>query len=250
MPTHNSNRVEFAIDSGHISIISDNHKKVPAYWAHPRIGHKFSGICLLHDWWGMDNVSRMLTNFFAQMGYYVIEPDLFDGKRASTPQQAMRLLEETAETRYDAVNATLSVLESHHRINASVAAVGIGMGGTLAFEAAINRDDLEASIAYSGFPQQFMGQFARSNTPILAMYGSKEPYTKPHVIQHLQQELAGTELKDKHRVIVIDGGDHHLFNEEKHPDKQEISKIAVNHSLNFLEQFLQTPHLKNRPSGY
>jgi len=250
MPTHNSNRVEYAIDSGHITIVTDNNKKVPAYWAHPRIGHKFSGICLLHDWWGMDNVSRILANFFAQMGYYVIEPDLFNGRTAETPQQAMRLLEETAETRYDAVNATLSVLESHHRINASVGAVGIGMGGTLAFEAAINRDDLEAAVSYAGFPQQFVGQFGRSNTPILAVYGSKEPYTKPHVIQHLHQELSQTPLKDKHEVLVIDGGDHHLFGENQRPDEKEISRIAVNHTLTFLERYLETPHLKNRPTRY
>ena len=43
MPIHNSNRVEFAIDSGYIEIVTDSGKKVPAYWAHPRIGHRFSG---------------------------------------------------------------------------------------------------------------------------------------------------------------------------------------------------------------
>src|SRR5690606_21136645 len=151
----------------------------------PRIGHRFSGICLLHDWWGMDTVSRMVANFFAQMGYYVIEPDLFGGKTANTPQEALRLVEKTQSTRYEAVNATLSVLESHHRVNRSVAAIGMGMGGTLAFEAAIKRPDLEAAVSYAGFPQQFLGQFNQSTTPILAIYGSQEPYTKPKVIQHL-----------------------------------------------------------------
>ena len=250
MPIHNSNRVEFAIDSGYIEIVTDSGKKVPAYWAHPRIGHHFSGICLLHDWWGMDNVSRMLANFFAQMGYYVIEPDLYGGRTANTPQQAMRLLEETAATRYSGVNATLSVLESHHRINTSVGAVGIGMGGTLAYEAAIKRDDLEAAVSYAGFPQHFLGQFAKSNTPILAIYGSEEPYTKPRVIRHFKHELAQTDLKDQHQVVIIEGGDHQLFSLEKDPTKQAISKTAINHTLSFLEQYLEPMQKHNKPSGY
>ncbi|MGB7340836.1 MAG: dienelactone hydrolase family protein [Phototrophicaceae bacterium] len=250
MPLHDSNRLEFAIDSGHINIIMDNGKKVPAYWAHPRIGHRFSGICLLHDWWGMDHVSRMLANFFAQMGYYVIEPDLFAGRTANTPQQAMRLLEETKHTRYEAVNATLSVLESHHRINTSVAAIGMGMGGSLAFEAAIKRDDLEAAVSYSGFPQQFRGQFAQCNTPILAVYGSEEPYTKPPVIAALKQEFMETSLKDQHQVMVIKGGDHQIFSTEQHPDKMLVSKIAINRTLSFLENYLESPQFRDKPSRY
>lgn len=250
MPIHDSNRVEFAIDSGYIEIVTDSGKKVPAYWAHPRIGHRFSGICLLHDWWGMDTISRMLANFFAQMGYYVIEPDLFDGKIAKTPQEAMRLIEKTQKTRYDSVNATLTVLESHHRINTTVAAVGLGMGGTLAFEAAVKRDDLEAAIAYAGFPQQYLGQFKDTNTPVLAMYGSQEPYTKPKVIQRLHHEFTQSVLKNQHEIAIIKGGSHHLFSTEKNPSQQLISKIAINKSLAFLEKHLETPETPHKPTKY
>ncbi|MEO1291174.1 MAG: dienelactone hydrolase family protein [Chloroflexota bacterium] len=250
MPLHNSNRVEYAIDSGYIEIITDEGKKVPAYWAHPRVGYRFSGICLLHDWWGMDYVSRTLANFFAQMGYYVIEPDLYGGYTADTPQQAMRLLEQTEQTRYMAVNATLSVLESHVRINQSVAAIGMGIGGTLAFEAAIKRDDLEAAVAYGGFPQHFSGQFAECNTPILAVYGSQEPYIRPPAINALRNEFAATALKDDHDILIIEGGDHNIFSKIKDPQHQEVSKIAINHTLSFLERYLEPTQFKNKPTRY
>lgn len=250
MPIHDSNRVEYAIDSGYINIVMDDGKQVPAYWAHPRIGHQFSGICLLHDWWGMNTVSRMMANFFAQMGYYVIEPDLFAGKTAKTPQQAMRLLEKTQQTRYPMVSAALSVLESHHRINASVAAIGIGMGGTLAFEAAIKRNDIEAVISYAGFPQQFLGQFGQCNIPILAVYGSHEPYTKPNVIQRLQSELAQSSQPHNHEIKIIEGGGHELFSAELSPTVRHITKQAINHSLYFLEKHLEQPEDFQKPSPY
>ena len=60
MPLHDSRRVEFKIESGYIQIRTDDGKTVPAYWAHPDIGQNFSGICLLHDWWGTTDITRML----------------------------------------------------------------------------------------------------------------------------------------------------------------------------------------------
>ena len=240
MPIHDSGRREFAIDSGYINIVTDSGHTVPAYWAHPRAGKKFSGICLLHDWWGMTNVPRLLANFYAQVGYYVIAPDMFNGATCNTPVEAMKLLKKTEATRYQAVDAALSVLESHHQTNRTVAALGIGMGGTLAFEAAIKRDDLEAAIAYGGFPQQYFGHFAQAHTPILALYGSEEPFIKASAIDKLRAELSATDLKDKHQVILIDGAGHEFFSET--PDDhhlQTIGKQVINHTLHFVETYLE-----------
>ena len=250
MPIHDARHVEYAIDSGHVSIMNDTGQRVPAYWAHPRMGAKFSGIVLLHDWWGMNKVTRLLANFYAQMGYYVIAPDMFDGHPASTPKQAMQRLEETRNTRYTIVDAAVSVMETHHRVNKSVAVIGVGMGGTLAFEAAIRRDDLEAAIVYGGFPQKYLGSFKQANTPILAVYGSKEPYTKPVVIKALRDELAQTPLKAEHKVVTIDGAAHEFFGEEDDTVKREYGKQVVKHTLDFLEAHLIQPAHYNRPKAY
>lgn len=239
MPVYNPDRLEFAIDSGYITIVTDDGQRVPAYWAHPRAGNRFAAIGLFHDWWGVNNMCRMLANFFAQSGYYVIVPDLFGGRVASTPKEAMQLLAATHHTRFRTADAALTVLEHHNRTTGSVAAVGLGMGGTLAFEAAINRDDLEAAVACAGFPQAYLGQFARANTPILALYGSEEPYTRPVVLKALRNELAATPLREKHRIEIIAGAGHEFFTEMPTPEQREQGKQILAHILSFLEKNLE-----------
>lgn len=246
MPLHDSKRIEYTIDSGHITIVANNGAKVPAYWAHPRVGKHFSGICLLHDWWGSNTVTRLLANFFAQMGYYVIAPDMYLGASANLPTEAIKLYEKSATIRYGIVDSALTVLESHHMVNRSVAAIGLGMGGTLTLEAAIKRTDLEAAIACGGFPHAYFGQFAQSKTPILALYGSEEPYVKAPVIKKFQEELATTPLADKHQVFVLNGAGHDLFFSEPKPELQIISKLAMNHILGFLELYIEQSQVVKR----
>jgi carboxymethylenebutenolidase len=233
--------VEFKIESGHIQIRTDEGNSVPAYWAHPDIGQDFSGICLLHDWWGTTDVVRMLSNFFAQMGYYVVAPDLFDGAQAHTPTQAMQLLEKTESTRYNIVSAALDALETHNHVNHSVAVLGLGMGGSLAYEAAVTREDIEAAVSYAGFPQRYLGRFKQAQTPTLAVYGSDEPYTRPVVIKALRDELAESHLAADHRIVIVPEAGHEFFSSTPDPKMRPISKRVINETLAFLERHLEQP---------
>lgn len=250
MPIYDKDRMEYSIDSGHITIVMDDGTKLPAYWAHPKLGTQFSGIALLHDWWGVNEIIRMLADFFAQMGYYVIVPDMYDGKTASTPQEAMSLLEQYKDTRYPKAHQTLAVLEQHHMTTRQVAAVGVGMGGTLAFEAAIRRDDLEAAVSFAGFPQNYLGSFEKCNTPIFAVYGAQEPYTKPVVVKALMDEFKRSDLKDDHSVLIVDKIGHEFFGESFSHEQRENGRKAMSQVLNFLERHLGKPQTKHRDEVY
>jgi carboxymethylenebutenolidase len=173
------------------------------------------------------------------MGYYVVVPDLFNGQIAHTPQEAMELVRSLGAEGFPRIDAALSVLEKHNSTNSDVAAVGVGMGGSLAFEAAIVRDDLEAAVAFSGFPQRYFGRFKEANTPILAFYGQHEPHVPPVVIDQLRRELASSPLGNKHQVIVVDDIAHDFFGDgisDRSPTRE-----ALTETFNFLDTYLQGP---------
>ena len=236
MSIYDAHHMEFTITSSQIAIMTDDGIQVPAFLSHPRLGQKFSGIVLIHDWWGVNQDIRQLSNFLAQMGYYVIVPDLFLGQTAINAKQAIQLYDEHAPQIYTKVNASLAVLETHHKCNHKVAAMGVGMGGSMAFEAAIKRTDLEAAIAFGGFPQRYLKQFDQANTPILALYGQKDPFIKPLVVTALKQALSTTALKDQHEVKIFDHIKHEFFTENLTKKQEHSIRQALDYALDFLER--------------
>lgn len=241
MPIYDPSHVEYSITSGHIQIVMDSGEQLPAFWAHPSMGNRFPGVALIHDWWGVNSIVRRLANFFAQMGYYVIVPDLFGSKVTESPREAMALVEALGDAGYPRVHTALSALEHHHQCNGDVAAIGLGMGGSLAFEAAIVRKDLEAAVAYAGFPQRYFGRFKDAKTPILAFYGSDEPHVKPPVIAKLRTELAASPQEVRHEVVVLPGLGHDIFMDGLSAAQQQEGRAAISKTLTFLEQYLKGP---------
>ncbi len=238
MPIYNADHVEYHVTNGHIQIAMEDGTMVPAYWAHPSMGTKFPGVVLIHDWWGVTPLIRRMTTLLAQVGHYVIAPDFYDGKVAQTHSDALKLLDSLGDSAYKRADTALSVLENHHNCNGDVAMVGMGMGGSLAFEAAITRTDLEAAIAYGGFPQRYQGHFERANTPILAIYGADDQFISDDLIAHLQDELAATPLNDQHQVVMLADCKHEIFSEET----AEATRMEAWHmTLDFLDDRLQGP---------
>lgn len=242
MPLYEPSHVEYAIDHGYVKVNLDNGENFPAYWAYPQLGGKFPAIALLHDWWGINSIIRWLANGFAQSGFYVIVPDLFDGQTAKTPKEAIALVEGLGErTGLQRIYAAIDVVESHHQTNRTTAAVGLGMGGSFAFDMAISRQDIEAAVAFGGFPQRNFGQFKQAKVPMLALYGSLEPHVSAKVIERLKKELSESAIASVHQVAIIDGLAHDFFSEKLDNAQMLKSSYALKIALQFLEKHLKPP---------
>lgn len=239
MPIYEPDHVEYVIAHANMRIVMDDGEQLMGYWAYPDFGGKFPGIVLIHDWWGITDLERRLANLFAQLGYYVIVPDLFKGKVARTPQEAMQLVGELGSDGYRIANGALEALEHHVRCNQSVAAVGLGMGGSLAFEAALTRDDLEAAVSFYGFPNRYLKRLKAAKTPILAVYGDGEPYVSRETIGQLRDVLEVSPLR--HEVNIIENTARDFFNTARTAKTQQTSKIVWTQMLGFLDRYLEPP---------
>jgi len=196
---------------------------------------------LIHDWWCITPAVRRFAHRFAQVGYYVIVPDLFDGQVAATPQRAIELVKTLGDNGYPRVDAALSVLETHNNTNRDVAVVGIGMGGSLAYEAAIIRKDMEAAVVYYGFPQRYFGRLKDTRVPLLAVYGEQEQYISAADVNRTRRELDANTRGLKHEVLQLPDIGHDFFADSSAESARVQGQIALNTTFTFLEKHLKGP---------
>lgn len=241
MPVYEPSHIEHTISSGYSQVVSEDGKGFPAYTAYPRMAGRFPGIVLIHDWWGLTPPLRRLANLFAQVGYHVVVPDLFDGQTARDAKSALKLLRTLGAQCAQRVSIALDVVERHHQSNSQVAAVGLGMGGGLAFEAAVSREDLEAAVAFNAMPQAYFGRFQAARTPIMAVYGSANALIPAAVIDTLRRELAAATLAEQHRLIVAEGIGHDFFVENGELPQQQVEQVrwVISQTLGFLDLHLR-----------
>lgn len=241
MTGYDSDRAEYGVTSGHIQIVMEGGRQLPAYWAHPNTGRLFPAVALIHDWWGITPAIRRIAHRFAQVGYYVIVPDLFDGQVASTPERAIELVKGLGDSGYGRVDSALSVLETHNNTNHDVAVVGVGMGGSLAYEAAIIRKDMEAAVVYYGFPQRYFGRLKDVRVPLLAIYGQQEQYVTAVDIDRTRRELEANPRALAHNVLLLPDVGHDFFSDSDDESVQIQVHVALNTAFSFLEKYLKGP---------
>ncbi len=241
MTAYEPQYVEYTITDAMMRVSLGEGQHMPAYWAHPLLGTKFPGIVLVHDWWGLTPVIRRMATMFAQLGHYVMVPDLFNGQIADTPKQAIELVENSRQHHLDYINTALTALAQHHHCNKSLAVVGVGMGGSLAFASAIGQDNLDACVAFSGFPNRFIGKFHHAQSPICAFYGAKEPHIKAEVIQAMRGELSNQKDRFPHEIHIIPHMGHDFFTEDIPSHLQPVSRQVIGLALAFLDRHLVSP---------
>ncbi|MFP4321816.1 MAG: dienelactone hydrolase family protein [Anaerolineales bacterium] len=224
--------LQHRINSGYIQIITEDGQKIPAFWAHPQHGGPFPGLVLLHDDRGLSPHTRALAHRFAEVGYYVIAPDLFEGQTPQNANQAQALEEYYMPMGPPKVNAAIKALETHHRSNNKIAVLGWDFGGTLVYDVITRYPDIMAGVSFYGDPAPFFGQFAGVQCAVMAIFGDADEILRQHERQ-LRQEFIRT--GQPHEVIVYPDAQHGFYNDNLPEYDAESAEDAWVQTLAFLE---------------
>ncbi len=232
-----TDRVEYPITSGYIQVVAEGHA-LPAFWAHPDTGGTFPGLVLIHDRWGLVDSVRRLARRFAETGYYVIAPDLLGGHLPQTPDEAQGRADALAETGSPGLAAALEALRTHHRCNGDIAAVGLGMGGTLALSLAVARDDLKAVVVFNGHLEPYRLSLAAAPTPVLGLYADGVEGMSAERAAELE---SGPGEAARHRFVVYAGVGRDFFDEHSADHAPAVADEAWGRVLDFLQARLTHP---------
>ncbi|GHO76021.1 hypothetical protein KSD_37920 [Ktedonobacter sp. SOSP1-85] len=231
-----------------MAVIHTSHVKLPvngegayAFIAQPDDDAKHPGVVLIQEWWGIEPHIRDLAQKLALEGFVVAVPDLFHGKIASEPNDAMRLMMATRENVDRAVNEIIGALNTVKNMDnvepKKLGLMGFCFGGFLAYTAAAHYPDLGALVPfYGGGYDPKPEEVARVNAPVFAVYGSQDEGIPPEQRQKIEKlyKDAGKDFTIK----VYDAG-HAFLNPDHGMGNEAAAADAWPRAINFLKEHLK-----------
>lgn len=138
----------------------------------------FPSVLMLNDGRGIDDHSKLWADRLAASGFVVLLVDLYNGKVASTDDEAIKLMQ-SVSANLPLAEATLqsafNFLAANKRVEAKQRCVlGFGFGGELALQFAIAQPLLSATAIYYSRPVKELASLQAIQGPILSIFGTKD----------------------------------------------------------------------------
>ncbi len=153
------------------------------------------GVLVIHEWWGLNDYTKMRTRQLAEMGYVAFAADMFgDGKTTRDPKEA--------QAWSSAVSSQPGLLAARSKAGLDVlrkekvtdvekmAAIGFCFGGTTVLQLAYAGVPLKGVVTFHGglvVPDE--QQAAKIRAPIVILHGAEDTFIKPETIDGMRKAL-------------------------------------------------------------
>jgi len=148
------------------------------------------GIVVIHEWWGLNDNIRHWSDRLAHLGYAALAIDLYGGKVATNPDEAMAAMKgvKSAEAKR-ILAAAVEFLASDPRVKAPKRAViGWCFGGGWSLETAIDHPELDAAIVYYGQLELDPKRLGHIKS-LLGIFANQDKGIPPDQVNQFEQAL-------------------------------------------------------------
>jgi carboxymethylenebutenolidase len=212
-----------------------------AYVAEPDDEAKHPGVVLIQEWWGIEPHVCELAQRLAAAGFVVAVPDLYHGKVATEPDEAMKMvmmLRSNVDRAAREIIGALETLKARPNVEPKkLGLIGFCVGGFLAYTVASRYAELGALIPFYGAGYDpTPDEVARVNAPVLAVYGSQDqsvPQAQIQKIERLYKE-AGKDI-----TVKIYQAGHAFLNPAHGAGNEAAAAEAWPLAVNFLREHLK-----------
>ncbi|MEO7795892.1 MAG: dienelactone hydrolase family protein [Thermoanaerobaculia bacterium] len=174
-------------------------------------GKPLPALIVIQEWWGLNDNIRAMARRFAGEGYLVLAVDLYEGKVATTSEEAMATMQaamaKPARLTENLRQAQAYLASQGHATQIGV--VGWCFGGGWALEAALaNPDGIDAAVMYYGRTQSDPKALAVLKAPLLGLFGGKDQGIPVDGVRQMEHELV---KQGKNVTIVVYPEADHAF---------------------------------------
>jgi carboxymethylenebutenolidase len=149
---------------------------IKGYLAVPEGKGPFPAIVLIQEWWGLTDWIKENSRRLAAQGYVCLAPDLYRGKVAKTPQQAMPLARGLPQDRaLRDLKAAVDLLAKNPKVEKThIGAIGWCMGGGFALQLSLADKRVTACVMCYGRVVTDASKLKSLNAPVLGVFGKKD----------------------------------------------------------------------------
>jgi carboxymethylenebutenolidase len=204
-------------------------KIAKAYLAAPEKGSP--GVLVLHAWWGLKPFFKQVCDRLAEQGFTALAPDLYQGRVATTIDEAKALMEKRdTELMSDTVKAAKDHLVSL-RADKSIGVVGFSMGAAWAMVVAENESDISAAVLFYSIVG---ADFSQVNAKVLGHYAEADEWEPLDEVKVMEAEMKAAGLDLTLHTYPKAG---HWFVEEDRPEYDAKSaQLAWDRTFEFLKK--------------
>jgi carboxymethylenebutenolidase len=195
-------------------------------------------VFMFHEWWGLnDYIKQEAERLASKLNVTVVAIDLYDGKVATTREEAQKYVQSVQEARALAI---IGGAYDHFPVEAHYITIGWCFGGGWSMQAALTPAPLKADderiqgcIIYYGSPETNPEKLARLHCPVLGIFGSKDKWLTPQVVSEFEESMK--KAKKKLTVKSYDA-DHGFAN----PSNPNHDKAATEDARTHADEFIRT----------
>jgi carboxymethylenebutenolidase len=159
------------------------------YLVEPATPGRHAAVIVIQEWWGLNGWVKQQARRLARRGYVALAPDLYHGKVATTPRQAMQLMRSFDVRRgLQDLESAYDYLWRNPRVaKGQIGEIGWCFGGGMAARFAERQPMLKACVIYYGdLPSKGLGLI---RCPVLGNFGGADRVVTPARAQAFARAL-------------------------------------------------------------
>jgi len=194
-------------------------------------------LLLIHEWWGLNDQIKAVAAEFAKEGYIALAIDLYGGKVASSPTDAMAYMKATdAKAATEQVVAATGWLRTHGKGTGKVGTVGWCFGGGWSLNASVAAP-VDATVIYYGRVTSPAAALKALKGPVLGHFGTQDKSIDKAMVAGFEKEMAAAGKTDTLTVHWYEA-DHAFANPTGGRYDAADAKLAWERTLAFYRKHL------------
>ncbi len=179
-------------------------------------------LLMFHEWWGLNDYIRNEAAYWSkELGINVMALDLYDGKVATAPDEAGKLMQTNDKVRSAAI---IQGGAAYAGPQARFSTMGWCMGGGWSLQAALLlKNKVKGCVMYYGMPEKDLAKLKMLKTNVVFIHATKDQWINDKVVADFERDMTAVRKK----VTVHRYNADHAFANPTSPRYQEADAVAA-----------------------